>query len=72
VESAECSPKVCSWWWVFCTYTNFVLLFPVAYFVDCYCGTSISLYYFFIQTAMSTLVAGREACKWIGKILIAG
>jgi phosphatidylglycerophosphate synthase len=53
----------------FTLYPNFALLFPVAYFIDCACGTSISMYYLFMQTAVSSFMAVRVSIKWIRTIV---
>lgn len=53
----------------FSIYPNFVLLFPLTYFADHYFGTSISFYYLFLQTAVSTLAAVRTSCKWVSVIV---
>jgi phosphatidylserine synthase len=53
----------------FSIYPNFALLFPIAYFIDCTCGTSIALGYLLIQTVISVLVAARGTVKWIMRVI---
>jgi phosphatidylserine synthase len=56
----------------FTVYPNFVLVFPLAYFVDYYSGTSFALYYLFIQTALSSLMAIWISYKWSRMIVNVG
>jgi len=48
-------------------YPNFVLIFPILYFVDILIGTSISLIYFLVITASSFLIATRSTMKTVYK-----
>lgn len=48
-------------------YPNFVLIFPILYFIDVLIGTSISLIYFLVITASSFLIAARSAIKIVYK-----
>ncbi|MFZ0339726.1 MAG: CDP-alcohol phosphatidyltransferase family protein [Terracidiphilus sp.] len=45
-------------------YPNFALLFPLAYLVDYYRGTSIAFYFLIAQACLSFLVAARQAIFW--------
>ena len=53
----------------FYIYPNFVLLFPITFLADYYLGTSISLYYFFVQTVVSSLAAMRTSYMWVRTIV---
>lgn len=48
-------------------YPNFVLIFPILYFIDALIGTSTSLMYFFIVTASSLFFTARSTIKTIFK-----
>lgn len=48
-------------------YPNFVLIFPILYFIDVSIGTSMSLIYFLVFTASSFLIAARLAIKTVYK-----
>jgi phosphatidylglycerophosphate synthase len=54
---------------LFTMYPNFVLVFPVVYFVDWRFGTSIAVWYLLIQTVMSSLLAIWTSSKWIARIV---
>jgi len=53
----------------FSIYPNFVLVFPLTYFVDFFLGTSLSFYYLLIQTIVSSLSAVRTSYKWVSAIV---
>lgn len=48
-------------------YPNFVLIFPILYFIDVLIGTSTSFMYFFIVTASSLFFTTRSTIKTIFK-----
>jgi len=48
-------------------YPNFVLIFPMLYFIDVLIGTSTSFMYFFIVTASSLFFTTRSTIKTITK-----
>ena len=48
-------------------YPNFVLIFPILYFVDVLIGTSMSLIYFLVVTTSSFLITARSAIKTVYK-----
>jgi phosphatidylserine synthase len=48
-------------------YPNFVLIFPILYFIDVLIGTSMSLIYFLVITASSFLIVARSAIKTVYK-----
>jgi len=48
-------------------YPNFVLIFPILYFIDVSIGTSMSLIYVFIVTASSLFFTTRSTIKTITK-----
>ncbi len=56
----------------FTLYPNFALAFPLVYLADRYFGTSIALFYLFVHTGLSSLLAARGAFKWVGTVLRAG
>jgi len=49
-------------------YPNFVLIFPMLYFIDVLIGTSTSFMYFFIVTASSLFFTTRSTIKTITKL----
>jgi len=48
-------------------YPNFVLIFPILYFIDVLISTSMSLMYFFIVTASSLFFTARSVIKIVYK-----
>jgi len=48
-------------------YPNFVLIFPILYFIDVSIGTSMSLIYFLVTTASSFIFSTRSIIKTIFK-----
>lgn len=56
----------------FSIYPNFALIFPLVYFADLYFGTSLAMYYLFIQTLLSSLRAIRGSYKYVRTIIAAG
>jgi phosphatidylglycerophosphate synthase len=50
-------------------YPNYALIFPIAYFIDYCYGTSIALYYLFVQTTIASLMAARMCVKWIRTVV---
>lgn len=46
-------------------YPNFVLIFPILYFIDVSIGTCISLIYFLVITASSFIIAARSVVKTV-------
>jgi phosphatidylglycerophosphate synthase len=53
---------------VISVYPNFALLFPIAYVVDSYLGTSIAFDYFCIFTAVACFFAARQSVQWVNTI----
>jgi len=50
---------------LFAIYPNYVILFPLAYIADYLIGTSFAVCYFFLQTALASLLTIWASYKWV-------
>jgi phosphatidylglycerophosphate synthase len=54
---------------IFSLYPNFAVIFPIVFLIDRYCGTPMAIFYLYLYTGVSTLLALRMMFKWIRSIV---